>query len=315
MSTGKLFKFVLFSFLILCTSNIYSHPSWGIVVDENGCIYFADVMHNGGGTLWKIDPQSMELEAVFKKFHAHQIYIDDNNDIYAGVAIWRTGEIEGEGHNYLFKYQTQTKKLDTLLFTDDWDEYHGRNFALSKDNTSIYFTMNKQIRIKPLNGEVRLLLDRKFERICTMTTIADGSLWITDSRANNGTLYKWTNENGLIEIAKNLMPQNPKNPIFKEKNHHLFYGISFSKSGNPLVTENANRSITEIEKNGTQKAVYTSELNWSPKGIYFKNNNYYIIETGHDRTHLGPRIIITDKDFKTKRVFEIDFKMKTLIQQ
>jgi len=314
MSTGKYFKSIFFSFLLLCTTNLFSHPSWGIVVDENGCIYFADVMHNGDGTLWKIDLQSMELETVFEKFHAHQIYIDDNDDIIAGVAIWRTGEIEGEGHNYLFKYHTGSKKLDTLLFTNDWDEFHGQNFALSKDYSEVYFSMNKQLHLKPLKGKVRPLLDMKFERINTMTTNVDGSLWFTDSRTNNGTLYKWTKEKGLEEIAYNLMPQNPESPIFKEKNHHLFFGIAFTHEGNPLLTENANRSITEITKDSKTKTRYTSSLNWSPTGIYYKDDQYYIIETGYNKRHLGPRIIITDKNFETKRVLEINFETKTLIQ-
>ena len=312
MSNLKLSLLVLFIFLILGISKTCAHPSWGIVVDENGCIYFADVMHNGDGTLWRIDPQTQELEAVFEKFHAHQIYINDNNDIFAGVAIWRSGEIEGEGHNYLFKYQTQRKKLDTLLFTDDWDEFHGQNFALSKDYKEIYFVMNNQLHLKPFNGKTRLLIDKTFEKINTITTDEKGNLWITDSKANNGSLYKWAPQNGLTNIAQNLMPQNPKNPIFKEKNHQLFFGIAFSHNGNPLLSENANRSIIEITKDGKTKVVYNSNLYWSPTGVYYKNKEYYIIETGYNKGHLGPRIIITDEAFKTKRILEIDFKTKKL---
>ncbi|PNQ74665.1 hypothetical protein C1T31_00530 [Hanstruepera neustonica] len=291
---------------------VQAHPSWGIVVDDNGCIYFADVMHNGDGTLWRLDPNSLDLEAVFTNFHAHQIYLNKDNEIIAGIAKWRTGEIEGEGHNYLFKYEQNVKQLDTLLFTDDWDEYHGQVFAVSNDLKQVYFAFNKQIHLKTLSGQTSPLLSRKFERISTLTTDSDDNLWITDSKYKNGALFKWSEKEGLIEIANNLMPQNPKNPIFSETNHHLFYGISFDSSGNPLVTENANRTILSINKNDEVKTEYTSELYWSPTGVYYKDDHYYIMETGYNKKHLGPRIVIADKNFKPLRVLEIDFSKNQL---
>ena len=298
--------------LIGCFQVLLAHPSWGIVVDDNGCIYFADVMHNGDGTLWRIDPESHELEAVFKNFHAHQIYMDDSQNIFAGVAIWRTGEIEGEGHNYLFKYETQSKTLDTLLFTDDWDEYHGQNFALSKDGEGVYFTMNKQIHIKPFNGKSRPLVNHTFGHIDTMITDYNGTLWITDSEANNGTLYRWSTSEGLVAYAQDLMPQDPEDPLFEERRHQTFYGIGFSHRELPLLTENANRSINEITEDRKSKVVYRSEPYWSPTGIYFKNGYYYIIETGYHRQHLGPRIVVTDKDFNILKLYTIDFSSNSL---
>lgn len=287
--------------------NIQAHPSWGIVVDENGCIYFADVMHNGDGSLWRLDPSTSELDLVYSNFHVHQIYLHQSNQIIAAIAKWRSGEIEGEGHNYLFKFDTNLKKLDTLIFTDDWDEFHGQTFAVSNDLKAVYFSMNKQIHIKPIQGKTTTLLPRKFERICTLTTDTQGNLWITDSKYKNGTLFKWTKNKSLKEIANNLMPQQPKNPIFEEKRFHLFYGISFSKSNNPLVTESASRSIKEVLPDGSNKNVYQSDLNWSPNGVLFRNGNYYIMETGYVKKHLGPRIIITDSNFNVIKKIEIDF--------
>ncbi|WP_104734952.1 NHL repeat-containing protein [Hanstruepera ponticola] len=307
----KRFKLLIILLFFGVIFKAEAHPSWGIVVDDNGCIYFADVMHNGDGTLWRIDPNSNELEAIFTNFHAHQIYLK-NNEIIAAIAKWRSGEIEGEGHNYLFKYEQNIKKLDTLLFTDDWDEFHGQVFAASDDLKNVYFAFNKQIHLKSLNGKTVTLLPRKFDRISTLTTDSNNNLWITDSKYKNGTLFKWSSADGLIEIANNLIPQEPKNPIFDEPHHQMFYGISFDKSGNPLVTENANRSIQSINDNGDVKTVYTSELHWSPNGVYYKNGHYYIMETGYNKKHLGPRIIITDLNFKPIRILDIDFAQKRL---
>lgn len=306
------FKIIFLTFLFGIIFKTQAHPSWGIVVDDNGCIYFADVMHNGDGTLWRLDPNSLEIEAVFTNFHAHQIYLNKDNEIIAGIAKWRTGEIEGKGHNYLFKYEQNTKQLDTLIFTDDWDEYHGQVFAVSNDLKRVYFAFNKQVHSKLVNGKTSPLLSRKFDRINTLTTDEHDNLWITDAKYKQGTLFKWSEKEGLIEVANHLMPQKPKNPIFKEPNHHLFYGISFDRFGNPLVTENANRTIKSINKSAEIKIEYTSELHWSPTGIYYKNDHYYIMETGYNNGHLGPRIVITDNHFNIIKTLEIDFTNKTL---
>ncbi|WP_223032204.1 hypothetical protein [Hanstruepera marina] len=307
----KVYKVLIVLFFVFATTwQLQSHPSWGIVVDENGCIYFADVMHNGDGTLWKLDPSTNELEAVFTNFHAHHIYLHSPNEIIAGIAKWRSGEIEGEGHNYLFKYDTQLKKLDTLLFTDDWDEYHGQVFSMSKKLKNVYFAMNKQIHIKPLNGSAKPLFDRKFERICTLASDVSGNLYISDANYKQGTLFKWNKSQGLVELANNLIEQNPKHPIFKEKRFQLFYGIAFSKNNYPLITESASRTIKEISNNGSSLIRYTSQKNWTPNGVYYHKDRYYIMETGYDNQHLGPRIIITDSNFKVLKTLEINFNSK-----
>lgn len=306
-------KALIFLLLFFCLSlNIQAHPSWGIIVDENGCIYFVDVMHNGDGSLWKLDPNTQQLEAVYSNFHAHQIYINKPNEIVAAIAKWRTGEIEGEGHNYLFKYDTNLRTLDTLLFTDDWDEFHGQTFAISKNLKEVYFSMNKQVKVKYIEGNTRPLTNHKFQRINTLTTDDNGNLYITDSNYKNGTLYIWNKSSGLRELAHNLLEQNPKFPIFEEKRHQLFYGIAFSKDNKPLITESASRTIKEVWPDGSYKIVYTSKLHWTPNGVFFKNGKYYIMETGYNKHHLGPKIIITDSNFKTLQNFEIDFETKRL---
>lgn len=308
----RLKHIILILLFFALPSHIQAHPSWGIVVDANGCIYFADVMHNGDGTLWRLDPSTNELEAVYTNFHAHHIYLNKPNEIIAGIAKWRTGEIEGEGHNYLFKYETNLKRLDTLLFTDDWDEYHGQVFTMSKDLKNVYFAMNNQIHVKPLQGKTRPLLDRKFNRISTLGIDQKGNIYISDSHYKNGTLFKWNLSEGLTELANNLIEQNPDNPIFEEKRFQLFYGISFSKKNNPFVTDSASRTIKEIGQNGLHEVVYKSSLNWTPNGVYYYNEKYYIMETGYNKKHLGPRIIITDSNFNIVSVLEINFSTKTI---
>ena len=310
------FQIHLLSLFLLSTTaiGVTAHPSWGLVVDDRGCIYFADVLHNGDGTLWKINPEESSLEAVFTNFHAHNITINQQNEITAGLAIWRSGEIEEEGHNYLLKYYPETGHCDTLLFTDDWDEFHGQTFTMSSSEKELYFSIHGQLYIKPIGGKTQLLLQHKFQHLGTLTLGHEGGLWITDSRKNGGSLYLWNQQNGLVEIANRILPEKPAAPIFKDTRHQLLFGVGFTPDCEPLVTENADRAIWRINEQGEKFKVYQSPLYWSPVGVYYKNGNYYVMEVGYQggTGHLGPRILILDKNFAICRKFEIDFASQTI---
>jgi protocatechuate 3,4-dioxygenase beta subunit len=302
-------QFSLFFFHLVFLASLSAHPSWGIVVDPDENIYFVDVMHNGDGTLWRIAPHYQKLEAVFTKFHAHQMIMDQSGQIWIAQAIWRSGEIEGEGYNFLYRFSPETNNLDTVVFTEDWDEFYGGSFTMSADSRSAYFQMNEQVQVKPLEGgKTHPLLNHKFGRINTLATGPDGTLWITDKRHKGGTLFRWSSTTGLEEYATELLPDNPADPIFEEERHQLLYGIGFSVSGNPLITDNSQRCIQEILPGNKKKRVFQSEKNWHPVGVYERNERYYVMETGWSKKgHLGPRISILNASFQLEKRLEIEF--------
>lgn len=307
----SLAHFGIIAVVVFTTITLRAHPSWGIVVDNSGCIYFVDVLHDDG-TLWKIDPTDRSVHVIFSGLHAHEIFIDEENNIYAGVAIWRSGEIEGEGHNYIFKYNTSSSQLDTLLFTDDWDEFHGQTFAAANNYQDYYFTINQRIFDKHLDRPVESLIDHEFERVNTLAVDKSDNLWITNSKRNNGTLYRWNRGEGLVEVAHRLLSPRPEDPIFEEPQVQIFYGISFDQDGNPLIADNVDRQLKKVSKDGTYQAVYESEKFWHPAGVAFGNGHYYIMEAGYNKRNIGPRIIVTDLDFKEVDRYVIDFAKKII---
>jgi hypothetical protein len=286
---------------------IQSHPSWGIIVDGNGIVYFVEPMHNGGGTLWSYNPDSRTLNAVYKRFHAHNLTINKYGDIHAAVAIWRSGEIEGEGHNYLFKYDPQAQTLDTLIFTDDWDAFYGGDFAITTDKQNVYFPMNGALHERNLKTQKTTTLNVDIDRLCTMSFDEQDNLWITDSKHKDGTLFKWNTTDGMTEVVTNFFPEDRSTAIFDEPNHHLFFGIGFSEHGTPLLTENVQNSIWEIAPDGHKTQCYTSDSHWHPSGVYYHDCRYYVMEFGYTNRNLGPRIVILDQNFVQVEMVEIDF--------
>jgi hypothetical protein len=280
-----------------------AHPGWGITIGTNGDIYFSDILHNGTGTVWKLD-QEGNVTIVLTDFHAHDLQMDAEGNLWVAEDRWIQGVVEGEGEQTLLKISPDGKK-ETIIFTDDRDDFFGGSFALSNHN-SVYFTRNKKIWERPFMQEARLLFDYKFERLVTIYTDPDFNLWITDKGHKQGTLFKWNSEDGLVEYATGLLPVDPENPIFEEERFHLLYGITRGDDGVMYVTENSGRNVLQISADGEITTFYTSNPKWYPAGIAFYKGDAYMMEIGYDQFHLGPRIIRMDKSGELTILFDYE---------
>lgn len=306
-------KRILFLFTFFCFSqSIYAHPSWGIVVGSDGNIYFTDVMHHTDGGLCRIDMHTYEMTVIQDDMHAHDLFADKEGYLWAGIDIWRTGSIEGEGHHYLVRYNIADERLDTLLFTDDEDVFFGNSIAIDNDKSLAYFTIHKKIWSNDMQDHVQQVIPHEFGRINTFTLDEEGSLWITDKTREGGTLYKWNEQDGLMKWATKLLPVNPADPIFEEERHQIFYAIGFDGDGMPLLCDNTSRTLRRITPTESS-VVYSSEKNWHPIGVSYDDGEYYVMESGWERTHMGPRITVLDSTFNKLQQLDIDADAQTVM--
>jgi hypothetical protein len=278
-----------------------AHPSWGIAVADNGDIYFADVLHGGTGTIWKIDADG-HVEKILTDFHAHYLQLDKVGNLWVAEDRWIEGVVEDEGEQTLLKISPDGKQ-ETIIFTKDRDDFFGGAFAVGHDE-AVYFALHKKIWKRPFTGKTSLEIDHEFERIVTLYFDKESSLWVADKGHKNGTLYKWNETDGLIEYATNLIPIDPATPIFPEERFHLFFGITRDEDGLMYISESAGRSIQQIDENGIATIFYVSEEKWYPAGMDFYKGDAIIMEIGYDKRHLGPRIVRVDTDGKRAVLFD-----------
>lgn len=116
----------------------------------------------------------------------------------------------------------------------------------------------------------------------------------------------------MLVYADNLLPSNVPTPIFDEDRHQTFYGFGFMSDGTPLICDNATRTLRKISINGIVDTVYQSPENWHPIGVYTTKENYYVMESGWSQTHMGPRIIILDKQFQKVKLLDIEMDKKLI---
>ena len=285
---------------------ISAHPSWGIVVTDDGSILIGDVLFGNDGALWKCNALTEECIPLQTEFHAHHMVLSPSGNVFAATAIWRSGSIEGEGMNFLFQIDPQTGDMDTLIYTKDWDQFNGNNFAMSVDERLAYFPMKQQIHIMDVISLKTTSLPATFDRICTIACDDLDNLWVTDSQHKNGTLFVINGQGMVTEVCSNFFPEDRSNALFDNPRHHLFYGIGFSEHGEPMICENVERSLWIINDNGDKNKVYQSRKNWHPTGVYFRDGKYYVLEYGFLNGNIGPRLVILNDHFQVLQEFRID---------
>ncbi len=277
-----------------------SHPAWGIVVSDNGDVYFADILHDFG-TIWRYSKGKLNKWETGQ--HSHTLFLDDRG------YIWGTND----------EYLSETKENEHTLWrkkpggelemiippTRNPKEMSGAIFSID-NNGWIYFSYQKKIYKRKPAGPVEPFSEHSFQRITTLQIGEDGFLYVVDNRLNNGTIFQLDTYDGSIcETYSNVKEENPVNPPFEEKNHQILYGMNIQKNGVMYMANSSDRRITRIYPNDYREHVYHSTAPWFPVGIAIKNEDMYILEAGYDRRNIGPRLVKVDKQGTIKELVKM----------
>lgn len=280
-------------FLLLITLSL-AHPSWGIVITKNGDIYFVDILRKNGA-MWKLDKDG-KLSTILENFHAHSLTLDIHGNLWAGDAQWIR---EGQERHTLVKFTTNLTK-ETILVNSDYDVFNATSFAVNS-KADIFFSINGHVSKYRENDIGEIIIDHKFKRIMNIFSDQKDNLWIADNNKDNGSIYKFTSEGKLIHFAKNILPLEPRDPIFPEKHVQIILGMYSDGTNSVYVSNNSSRSVDLFSENGKRQRIHKSEDKWYPVGLTKFGNEFYIMECGYDRKHFGPRIIKISSD-KSKKI-------------
>lgn len=286
---------------VLAVQNINAHPSWGIVVDKNRNIYFADISHNGMGSVWKLTNKG-ELKLLLGNFHAHNISLDKDNNLITA---------HGEIPHTLVKIN-QNGSIDTLYQTKDYKDFFGGNCAWSAKSEKIIYGLreHKFLREFDINGTQKNIGNYEFKWNQSIYVSPDGTIYATEIGVDNGCIVK-IDTNGVSSfIAKNLITKLERE---KDKHNDILLGITEGCDGHIYVAETAGKRIVRILKNGQNETFYKSEDIWTPTAIDFFSGDAYILEYKENGKAVGPRIVKIDESGNKSIIFNYDTYEKSEI--
>jgi len=290
----KKFFIVLVSALSLMPVSILAHPSWGIVVDKGRNIYFADIMHNGMGSVWKLTNKG-ELELLLQNFHAHNVSLDKQNNLITA---------HGEVPHTLLRIN-QNGSLDTLYHTSDYKDFFGGNCAWSTKNEQIIYGLreHKYLREMDINGTQKNIGDYQFIWNQSIYVSPDGTIYASEIGVDNGCIVKIDTNGVSTFIARNLISELDRE---KDKHKDILLGITEGCDGYIYVAETAGKRIVKILENSQTETFYKSENKWTPTAIDFFSGDAYILEWKETGKAVGPRIVKIDESGNKSIIFNYD---------
>jgi hypothetical protein len=277
---------VIFTVCVFLADSSSAHPTWGIVVDRQGQVYFSDLK-----TIWKIDTQGkLSMSRAGGGKHTHELNIDEAGNVYGEddfSAIWKitpTG-----GFSYIIVPNDPPPKGVSI-----WRDRNGNMYSVEQNNNLKRETL--LLRRTP-NGNVSVLAGNsygyadgkgsqaKFSNIVGMTFGPDSSLYVTDS----SSVRRVEMDGTVTTLAHNVVMQHASGN--KAEGSSLF-GIAVDARGNAFVADYGNRRIFKVAPDKQITTVIRSEESWYPTGVAERNGELYILEESHtsDFKPLGIRV-------------------------
>jgi hypothetical protein len=287
----RTFLLILFMLTAGFINQLIAHPAWGLVIDAEENIYFADIFHNGRGSIWKLHKNG-KLELLLSDFHSHNVSLDTNGALVAA---------HGEGHNTLVRVVGNTV-TDTLYTSGNYEDFNGGNCTYTKNGDIIFGISNYFWKITP-DGKKSKLSNFKLEWNQTVFSDESGNVYAPDIGRDNGAVIKIdVNGNGKV-IARDLISRLDRE---YDKHSDILLGIGKDDEGWLYIAETAGRRIIKFNEEGSTETFYTSEGDWFPNGIAFFDGTAYILEVKMDNGYEGPQIVKVSENGNKEVIFNYE---------
>ena len=262
------------SICVLFTAKAQAHPSWGIVVDRQGQVYFSDLK-----TIWKIDAQG-KLSAFRAEgdIHTHELSIDEAGNVYGEVdfsAIWKM--TPAGGFSYVVPPAGNPPRGVSI-----WRDRDGNMYSVEQNN---HLRRETLLLKRTPDGNVSVLAGgsygnadgkgsrAKFGSIVGTTFGPDGSLYLTDS----ATVRKVTMDGTVTTLARNVTAEGaPGNKGGASPT--TWFGIAVNARGDVFVADHGNRRILKVAPDGQTTTLIRTEESWFPTGVAVRGDELYTLE-------------------------------------
>ena len=251
--------FIGFMLCILVGTSATAHPGSGIVVDENGQIYFTDT----GKGVWKIDTNGKLIYLPASRFH--------------WMAFDAAGSFAGSPKNFgeYFERITPQNNKPALIMCSDFPLVVGKDGNIYYANTRPGSA--KIIKRTPGGRESVLASNKVFEFISDIAVGPDGSLYITEaSNANANTIRKIT-MNGTVSIVATFHGKKIKDPPLETMPSYC-RGLAIDAQGFIYVAATGSRSVIKISPEGVMTTILQESGPWTPTGVAEFHGEVYVLE-------------------------------------
>ena len=261
-------------FLLLGSTNVFSHPWGGLVVDSQGNIYFTFIApfvdDNHYACVWEIDEEQSLNQVLQSAFSPSDIIVSrsPSRTIFAAERSGSSGGYQAR----LWAIDGSNKKA-IIDPTNDPSVFHIQAYAVSDDGT-IFFAKDDQLFKTNKAGSVsQVALKEAFQRIDDLAWGLDNKLYILD----RGSIKIVEEDSSVTILAEGLKEENPEGLPFDGAN--ILFDLAVDKQGYVYVAYYGNRRTLKVSPDGKVSVLLYAEGPWSPHGVDVFNGEVYVLES------------------------------------
>jgi sugar lactone lactonase YvrE len=259
---------VMASFALLART-ASAHPSSGIVVDQQGQVFFQDIV---AGAIWKIDPQG-HLTKFHDKMGGHWMALD-------GDGSFSRADLK------LVKRITPSGARPTLLVADggapivvnpDGNLYYG-HVLLHGGQVGVGLT-----RVSPdgkhtlFSPDLKKTLEKTDDGVFGLASGPDGTLYVSTWDA----VLKVTRDGTVTTVVHPVVVQDCDEDHADHKpSNRLPYvrGLAVDAQGTVYAAATSCHLVLKIVPDGKVETVLRAERPWSPTGVAVHGEAVYVLE-------------------------------------
>jgi hypothetical protein len=255
--------------LCLATISVPAHPGSGIVVDQQGQVFFQD---SAARTIWKIDTEG-KVTAHNDKIGGHWMALDVNGE-FAQSKLKLVERVSPDGFS------------PAMIVADG-----GAPIAVNADGNLYYgvgVSNTGEIRV----GMMKISPGGKQEQFAPEFTKSIESLGITGlASGQDGILYVAC-LTGIIKVTTNGTFTTLVNSVaIKDCDEDaptcFLRGLDVDSRGTVYAAASGCRCVVKITPDGKVETVLKAERPWSPTGVAVQNGDVYVLEFTNANGHLS----------------------------
>ena len=149
--------------------------------------------------MYRVNPHTMKEIIVVRSVHTHELYIDDNDNLF-GEHLWYNGEQLNTWGHYVWRLNKNGRLDSVIKPTEGFLD----NYSFNRDSTGNMYWVQRftvsRFKMKSVDGTINTIAEGKFKDIRWMYVTKSGIIYFTDLT----DLYKLDKKGKFTLLAKNL---------------------------------------------------------------------------------------------------------------
>lgn len=266
---------VLLSLLLGWLPPVSAHPAWGIRVDSEGEVFFADVERN---RVWKISRRGTLLPVIAGK-HSHDLFLDQADNLFGEHVYYEAAT------GRWISSQWQFTAKDKLIELSEPTANPPRGTGLLRDAAGNFFAVERDAQHVRLlkrapDGQVTVLAggarghadgpgeQAKFNLVEALALSSDGALYVRD-----GACIRRVQMDGLVTTVGDC----PLAGVARGENPRIL-GLTTDGRGNVFVADTEQGVVRKIGADNRVSLVLETGWFWRPTGVTVANGELYVLE-------------------------------------